>query len=167
MSCSDKDGLNSEELMSSGVRQLRKCAETAELSPDFRMVYSHGHGVLACKAGRFPIRGNYTTTIQRPTVLLGVFLCGFRTPRRLPGRSACANRAGHGRRDPPSSPLFCPIFSRNLRQLLRRGTRRRRSSSMACACADGNGWLAGLLLHIARANPRGQPQRQPLGGNGS
>ena len=98
---------------------------------------------------------------------LGVFVCGFPKPRGLRGRSACASRSARGWYDRPGSPLFRPIFSRNLRQLLRRGTRRRRFPSMVCACADGNGWLAGLLFQIARANPRDQPQRQPLGGNRS
>lgn len=98
---------------------------------------------------------------------LGVFVCGIRAPRGTPARSACATRRSPDRHHAPSSPLFRPIFSRNLRQLLRRGTRRRRFPSMVCACADGNGWLAGLLFQIARANPRDQPQRQPLGGNGS
>ena len=98
---------------------------------------------------------------------LGVFVCEPPKPRGVPGHFACASRSAHGRHDRPGSPLFRPVFSRNLRQLLRHGTRRRRFSSMVCACADGNGWLAGLLFQIARANPRGQPPRQPLGGNGS
>ena len=41
----------------------------AKRSPDFLMVYNHAHGIPACTAGRFPLMGNYTTTIQRPTVL--------------------------------------------------------------------------------------------------
>ena len=98
---------------------------------------------------------------------LGVFICGFHTPRGLPGRSACAaSRLAKGD-TALGSPLFCPIFSRNLRQLLRRGSRRRPCPSTTCACSDGNGWLAGLHEQSTTANPRGQPPRQPLGGNGS
>jgi hypothetical protein len=66
---------------------------------------------------------------------LGVFICGFRTPCGLPGRSACAARLAKGD-TAPGLPLCRPIFSRNLRQLLRCGTRRRRCSSTTYACAD-------------------------------
>ena len=51
----------------------RKCAETAKVHPDARIVYNHAHADLARKAGRFPVTGNYTTKIQRPTVLSWAF----------------------------------------------------------------------------------------------
>ena len=98
---------------------------------------------------------------------LGVFICGFRPSRGAPGHSACASSSLSDRHHAPGSPLFRPIFSRNLRQLLRRGTRRRRCSSTTCARADANGCLAGLHEQCRTANPRGQHPRQPLGGNGS
>ena len=47
----------------------RKCAAALGSSPDFRMVYNRAQGIPACTAGRFPLKGNYTTTIQRPTLL--------------------------------------------------------------------------------------------------
>ena len=98
---------------------------------------------------------------------LGVFISASRKSRGDRAHSACASHPRHERPNSPGLPLFCPIFSRNLRQPLRRGTRRRRCSSATYACADGNGWLAGLHEHSRTANPRGQPPRQPLGGNGS
>ncbi len=85
---------------------------------------------------------------------LGVFICGIPTPRGVPRHSACATSRSPDRHHAPGLPLFRPIFSRNLRQLLRRGTRRRRCASTTCACADGNGWLAGLHEQSATANPR-------------
>jgi len=39
----------------------RKCAETAKVHPDLRIVYNLAYGVLADEAGRFPVTGNYTT----------------------------------------------------------------------------------------------------------
>ena len=54
-------------------REGRECAVETELSPDFRMVYNHAHGIPASTAGRFPLKGNYTTKIQRPTVLSWAF----------------------------------------------------------------------------------------------
>ena len=40
----------------------RKCAETAKVHPDLRIVYNHAYGVLAGEAGRFFLVGDYTTT---------------------------------------------------------------------------------------------------------
>ena len=57
---------------------------------------------------------------------MGVSISASRKPRGDRAHSACASHSGHERPDPPGSPLFCPIFSRNPRQLLRRGKRRRR-----------------------------------------
>lgn len=96
---------------------------------------------------------------------VGRFLCGIRPPRGVPGHSAGATSRSPERHHAPGSPLSRPIFSRNLRQLLRRGTRRRRCASTTCARADANGWLAGLHEQSRTANPRGQPPGQPLGGN--
>jgi len=53
----------------------RKCAETAKVHPDLRIVYNLGYGVLADEAGRFPVTGNYTTIHKTPTGLgWGFFL---------------------------------------------------------------------------------------------
>ena len=69
----------------------RKCAETAKVHPDLRIVYNLTYGVLAGEAGRFSLVGDYTTTIQRPTVLGWAFLfagsahcAGFRAILRVP-----------------------------------------------------------------------------------
>lgn len=70
----------------------RKCAETAKVHPDLRIVYNLAYGVLAGEAGRFSLVGNYTTTIQRPTVLSWAFSfldpaehAGFARILRVPG----------------------------------------------------------------------------------
>ena len=39
----------------------RKCAETAKVHPDLRIVYNLAYGVLADEAGRFFLVGDYTT----------------------------------------------------------------------------------------------------------
>ncbi len=39
----------------------RKCAETAKVHSDLRIVYNLAYGVFADEAGRFPVTGNYTT----------------------------------------------------------------------------------------------------------
>lgn len=39
----------------------RKCAETAKVHPDLRIVYNLAYGVLADEAGRFSLVGDYTT----------------------------------------------------------------------------------------------------------
>src|SRR6218665_1393116 len=97
-----------------------------------------GGRVVYCKVDLHP---HYSAPTRSR---LGVFICGFRTPRGLPGRSACAaSRLAKGD-TVPGSPLFRPIFSRNLRQLLRRGTRRQCCPSSTCACAAGNGLPACL-----------------------
>lgn len=59
-------------------REGRECAVEAELSPDFRMVYNHAHGIPACTARRFPLKGNYTTnhpftSKEGHSVLLSLF----------------------------------------------------------------------------------------------
>lgn len=53
----------------------RKCAETAKVHPDLRIVYNLAYGVLADEAGRFPVTGNYTTKIQAksPVPVTGLF----------------------------------------------------------------------------------------------
>lgn len=50
----------------------RKCAETAKVHPDLRIVYNLAYGVLADEAGRFPVTGNYTTKIQEAALGLPV-----------------------------------------------------------------------------------------------
>ncbi len=57
----------------------RKCAETAKVHPDSRIVYNLAYGVLADEAGRFPVTGNYTTKIKKPLSLQrfkGFFVMG-------------------------------------------------------------------------------------------
>src|SRR5574343_834682 len=45
----------------------RKCAETAKVHPDLRIVYNLAYGVLAGAAGRFSLVGDYTTKLlQKP-----------------------------------------------------------------------------------------------------
>src|SRR6218665_3897722 len=58
---------------------------------DARPVLNHAHGGHARAAGRFPLLGNYTTTIQRPTVLGWAFSfaafvhhAGFQSILRVP-----------------------------------------------------------------------------------
>lgn len=42
----------------------RKCAETAKVPPDLRIVYNLACGILAGEAGRFSLVGDYTTKFQ-------------------------------------------------------------------------------------------------------
>lgn len=42
----------------------RKCAETAKVHPDLRIVYNLAYGVLAGEAGRFSLVGDYTTRFK-------------------------------------------------------------------------------------------------------
>ena len=75
---------------------------------------------------------------------LGVFISASRKPRGVPGRSACADGRRTRGRDAPGSPLFRPLFSRNLRQLLRRGTRTRPCAPETCAHAIAIGCPANV-----------------------
>src|SRR5574343_1975312 len=53
----------------------RKCAETAKVHPDLRIVYNLAYGVLAGEAGRFSPVGDYTTKKITPNrSRLGVLL---------------------------------------------------------------------------------------------
>lgn len=47
----------------------RKCAETAKVHPDLRIVYNLAYGVLAGEAGRFFLVGDYTTRFERKRTL--------------------------------------------------------------------------------------------------
>lgn len=58
----------------------RKCAETAKVHPDLRIVYNLAYGVLAGEAGRFSLIGDYTTTICSNT---------FRWNSGIPGTARC------------------------------------------------------------------------------
>ena len=53
----------------------RKCAETANVHPDLRIVYNLAYGVLAGEAGTFSLVGDYTTKIQAksPVLVTGLF----------------------------------------------------------------------------------------------
>ena len=44
----------------------RKCAETAKVHPDLRIVCNLAYGVLAGEAGRFSLVGDYTTKLCNP-----------------------------------------------------------------------------------------------------
>ncbi len=50
-----------------------KCAAATVFPSDAPVAYNHAYGVLIRGEGRFPLTGNYTTTIQRPTVLSWAF----------------------------------------------------------------------------------------------
>lgn len=53
----------------------RRCAETAKVHPDLRIVYNLAYGALADEAGRFSLLGDYTTSVytpQRPKGFWGV-----------------------------------------------------------------------------------------------
>lgn len=53
----------------------RKCAETAKVHPDLRIVYNLAYGVLAGEAGRFFLVRDYTTnTIKHLGRLRAPFL---------------------------------------------------------------------------------------------
>ena len=75
---------------------------------------------------------------------LGVSISGVRRRRGVPGHSACAASRRTRGHDAIGSPLFRPIFSRNLRQLLRRGTRTRPCVPATCARAIAIGCPANL-----------------------
>lgn len=65
----------------------RKCAETAKVHPDLRIVYNLAYGVLAGEAGRFSPVGDYTTTYLSPTPLGWAFSL-FGPPLPWPGAFA-------------------------------------------------------------------------------
>ncbi len=76
-----------------------------------------------------------STTIPRPTSIGWAFSYpGSATPRRIRRRSACATRRRPGVRNAPGSTLSRPLFSQNLRHLLRRSARTRPSFPATCAC---------------------------------
>ena len=52
----------------------RKCAETAKVHPDLRIVYNLAYGVLAGEAGRFSLVGDYTTKTKNQPLKRLVFL---------------------------------------------------------------------------------------------
>ncbi len=80
------------------------------------------------------------TIIQRPTSIGWAFsFPGSATPRGVRRRSACATPWRPGVLKSPGSTLFCSQFSQNLRQLLRRSTRRRPFVAMTCACVTAIG----------------------------
>ena len=85
---------------------------------------------------------------------LGVSISASRKPRGVRAYSACAGGVhGLGRRA-AGLTLFCPLFSQNLHQLFRRGTRRLRCSSNTYARAMGSGLLACLHEQNCRASNR-------------
>jgi hypothetical protein len=64
----------------------RKCAETARVHPDLRIVYNLAYGVLAGAAGRFSLVGDYTTIIQIMAGLAPIaeVLQRIANPKRMP-----------------------------------------------------------------------------------
>ena len=86
---------------------------------------------------------------------LGVSISASRKPRGVRAYSACAGGVhGLGRRA-AGLTLFCPLFSQNLHQLFRGGTRSLRCSSNTYARAIGSGLLACLHEQNCRANTQG------------
>ena len=85
---------------------------------------------------------------------LGVSISASRKPRGVRAYSACAGGVhGLGRRA-AGLTLFCPLFSQNLHQLFRGGTRSLRCSSNTYARAIGSGLLACLHEQNCRASNR-------------
>ncbi len=82
----------------------RKCAETAKVHPDLRIVYNLAYGVLAGEAGRFSPVGDYTTTFKAQPFSVGLFhICAFPTLCGDSADFACAT--GHiapARKRPPT-----------------------------------------------------------------
>ena len=75
---------------------------------------------------------------------LGVSICTSRKPRGDRAHSACAG-GGHGLcRRAAGLTLVCPLFSQNLHQLFRRGTRPLPSAARNYACVCFSGLTAGL-----------------------
>ena len=75
----------------------RKCAETAKVHPDLRIVYNLAYGVLAGEAGKFSLVGDYTTNTKRLTILGWAFsFARGPPPRGVPAGSACATVARIG-----------------------------------------------------------------------
>ena len=77
----------------------RKCAETAKVHPDLRIVYNLAYGVLAGEAGRFSLVGDYTTKFKSPN--------SFRAFSRLPTAPELAGLRGFASR---AAPLPFPQF---------------------------------------------------------
>ena len=75
---------------------------------------------------------------------LGVFICASRKPRGDRTHSACARGVRDLTRRAVSSTLFCPLFSQNLHQLFRRGTRTLPYAARNYACVGVSGLTAGL-----------------------
>ena len=76
--------------------------------------------------------------------LLGVFVSGFRRRRGVPGRSGRAAGRLPERHNSPGSPLFRPLFSRNLSQPRSRGTQSVLFIKHLCAChRERFGWPPG------------------------
>ena len=89
----------------------RKCAETAKVHPDLRIVYNLAYGVLAGEAGRFSLVGDYTTKFKSPNQ--------FRAFSRLPVGPVLAGLRGFASRAssltfpclwPPTASLFSVIL---------------------------------------------------------
>ena len=84
----------------------RKCAETAKVHPDLRIVYNLAYGVLAGEAGRFPLVGDYTTNFKSPN--------SFRAFSRLPCAPVLAGLRGFASR---AAPLPFLLFRPSLTSL--------------------------------------------------
>ena len=75
---------------------------------------------------------------------LGVSICASRKPRGDRTHSACARGVRDLTRRAVSSTLFCPLFSQNLHQLFRQGTRTLPYAARNYACVGASGLTAGL-----------------------
>ena len=75
---------------------------------------------------------------------LGVFISASRKPRGVRAHSACAG-GGHGLGHRAAGlTLFCPLFSQNLHQLFRSGTRTLPVARTSCQCVRLNGFPSNL-----------------------
>ena len=102
------------------------------------------------------------TSIQRPTSIGWAFLFpGSATPRGVRRRSACATPWRPGIPKSPGSTLFCSQFSQNLRQLLRRSTRRRPFVAVTYTCVTAIGCPSRLDDQGIRPTRGSAPPRKP------
>jgi hypothetical protein len=102
------------------------------------------------------------TTIQRPTSIGWAFsFPGSATPRGVRRRSACATPWRPAVLKSPGSTLFCSQFSQNLRQLLRRSTRRRPFVAVTYTCVTAIGCPSRLDDQGIRPTRGSAPPRKP------
>ncbi len=72
----------------------RKCAETAKVHPDLRIVYNLPYGVLAGEAGRFSLVGDYTTTVFKNATSNDVAFLFLQPRQDFPRQARTGSMAG-------------------------------------------------------------------------